>query len=312
VIDRSTDVRNALKSRQRGFLLNPYRFGAGGSPQPLDGFTTGLWSATSYSHKMLTAYGGDARLTRRSSDSTTHTVTFSGNDAALAAEATFCAATQGRLRTSYDHSGNGNTWEQTTNTDAAQPRTVVAGVSETFGYSNAESTNWFVSTNASGTPAAITIHMRANFHSTSGDQMVMEHSTNVSAVATAYYLYMTGGKLRVGVFFGNAARGIIYEYADTVFGLNSSGPAVSFVLNTAEASFADMVKVYKDGAFLSPQSTIANTGGATANFTSAVEYVGSRGGSSLHAAIRVRHLGIHHAAVSAADIAVIHTRMLAL
>lgn len=29
-IDRSTDVRAALRSRQRGFLLNPFRFGAGG------------------------------------------------------------------------------------------------------------------------------------------------------------------------------------------------------------------------------------------------------------------------------------------
>lgn len=30
MIDRSTNIRAALRSRQRGFLLNPYRFGGGG------------------------------------------------------------------------------------------------------------------------------------------------------------------------------------------------------------------------------------------------------------------------------------------
>jgi hypothetical protein len=33
-IDRSTDIRRALRNRQRGFLLNPFVFGAGGGPNP--------------------------------------------------------------------------------------------------------------------------------------------------------------------------------------------------------------------------------------------------------------------------------------
>jgi hypothetical protein len=36
VISRSTNVRSALRSRQRGFLLDPYRFGAGGGGGPTD------------------------------------------------------------------------------------------------------------------------------------------------------------------------------------------------------------------------------------------------------------------------------------
>lgn len=32
MISRSTDIRAALRSRQRGFLLNPFRFGGGASP----------------------------------------------------------------------------------------------------------------------------------------------------------------------------------------------------------------------------------------------------------------------------------------
>jgi hypothetical protein len=34
VILRSTNIRSALRSRQRGFLLDPYRFGAGGGSPP--------------------------------------------------------------------------------------------------------------------------------------------------------------------------------------------------------------------------------------------------------------------------------------
>jgi len=32
MIDRSADVRGALRRRQRGFIINPFRFGAGGVP----------------------------------------------------------------------------------------------------------------------------------------------------------------------------------------------------------------------------------------------------------------------------------------
>jgi hypothetical protein len=278
---------------------------------PFNGFTTGLWSATSYSHKMLTAWAGDARLSRRSSDNATLTVPFSGVDADLASEAAFAPGVQMHVRTSYDHSGGGNDFAQATNTDAAQPRTVAGGTSETFGYSFAASTQTLVSANASGSVAAITAHMRANFFNNGGNQMVLEHSADVSSVATAFYVFLTGGKLRAAIFFNNAGDGLIYEYADTVFGLNGSGSAVSFVFDTSQATYTDRVKVYKDGSLLAPSATIANTGGGSGNFSSAVEYVGSRGGASLYASIRLRHLGIHHNAVSAADIATIHARMLA-
>ena len=34
MIDRSTDIKGALRSRQRGFLLNPFRFGSSSPPLP--------------------------------------------------------------------------------------------------------------------------------------------------------------------------------------------------------------------------------------------------------------------------------------
>lgn len=45
MIVRSTNIKQALRHRQRGFLLNPFRFGGGGGPPPWDP-DTGVTSAT--------------------------------------------------------------------------------------------------------------------------------------------------------------------------------------------------------------------------------------------------------------------------
>lgn len=70
-IVRSTDVRAALRSRQRGFLLNPFRFGGGGGGDPYfanvplllhmngaNGSTT--FTDSSGTPKTVTAYNGAA------------------------------------------------------------------------------------------------------------------------------------------------------------------------------------------------------------------------------------------------------------
>jgi hypothetical protein len=281
-------------------------------PAPwLDGYATNLWSATSYSHKALTAYGGDARLSRRSDNNNTHTVSFSGTLADLAAEESFSGGVQMHLRTSYDHSGNSNHFGESSGSNTIQPRTVAVGVSEPFGFTFASAAGYLVSDNNNGGPAAITVHLRANYFNTSGSQMLMELSPDVNSAATAFYIFLTGGKLRVGVFFNTTTTGIIYEYADTLFGLNDSGQVCSFVLDTSQTNHVDKIKVYKNGALVTPQSTIFNAAGGSGNFISERYYLGSRGGSTLFSSLRVRHLAIHHAAVNATDIAAIHTAMLA-
>jgi len=67
MISRSTDIKSALRSRQRGFLLNPYRFGGGGGDpyysnvslllhaDGTNGSTT--FTDNSPSPKTVTAYG---------------------------------------------------------------------------------------------------------------------------------------------------------------------------------------------------------------------------------------------------------------
>lgn len=64
MIDRSTNIRAALKSRQRGFLLNPFRFGSGVPPSAEEAV---IWSATKKGTPVTIAadptYGANLRVT---------------------------------------------------------------------------------------------------------------------------------------------------------------------------------------------------------------------------------------------------------
>lgn len=65
--------------------------------------------------KLRNGYTGDAIQVRRASDNATQDIGFSGEDLDTSALATFCAGTNGYIRTWYDQSGNGNDFSQTTN-----------------------------------------------------------------------------------------------------------------------------------------------------------------------------------------------------
>lgn len=64
--------------------------------------------------KLRNGYTGDAIEVRRASDNATQDIGFSGEDLDTSALATFCAGTNGYIRTWYDQSGNGNDIVQTT------------------------------------------------------------------------------------------------------------------------------------------------------------------------------------------------------
>jgi hypothetical protein len=68
MILRSTDVRGALKSRQRGFMLDPYRFSAAPPTGLLDAWTTNLIFAGGMNLLVGSYYGGNALRIRRSGD----------------------------------------------------------------------------------------------------------------------------------------------------------------------------------------------------------------------------------------------------
>jgi hypothetical protein len=91
MIARSTDIRSALRSRQRGFLLNPSRFsvggGGGGDPH---------WANVQVLLKMN---GADASTTFTDSSSFARTFTRTGTPAITTAQSKFGGASGSFLRT---------------------------------------------------------------------------------------------------------------------------------------------------------------------------------------------------------------------
>jgi hypothetical protein len=285
-------------------------YGVAAAAPALDGHTTGLWSATSFSHKMLTAYASNARLVRESAGSTTQTIGFSGIEADLASEATFSGGVQCHARTSYDHSGNANHWGQATNTDGAQPRTVAGGASETFGYSFANTTQRLDSDNASGSVAAITVFMMANSFGSITNKMLMEHTANINSADGFYFFGNASSQLRLGIFRSAASVYLAHEYSGET-SLDSS--VYCLRLDISEATLNDRVKFYKNGTLLTPTNTLVS-GTVSGNFANDKFYVGGRSDGTLNSPIRLRHLAVYTGAagLSDADIAAISNAMLLL
>lgn len=79
MISRSTDIRSALRSRQRGFLLNPYRFNVGGDP---------LFSLVKYGSNFT---GTNTATTATDFSSSARAITFAGNAQITTGDSTFSA-----------------------------------------------------------------------------------------------------------------------------------------------------------------------------------------------------------------------------
>ncbi len=137
--------------KQRGFLLNPFRFGGGAVL--LDGYTTGLWGCYGLD-KWLTAYGGSAIRVRRSSDNTEQDIGFASGLLDTAALATFVGANDGFVVTWYDQSGGGNNLTQAT---AADQALIVDAGTYTEELLTDGTSDGYVTVNSSGTPTAFTV-----------------------------------------------------------------------------------------------------------------------------------------------------------
>lgn len=93
------------------------------APPPLDavGSASGAWGT----RKLRSAYAGNCLKVRRSSDSTTQDIGFSGNDLDVSALIGFVGAGDGFIDTLYDQSGNARNLSQATT--ANQPKLVSSG-----------------------------------------------------------------------------------------------------------------------------------------------------------------------------------------
>lgn len=126
MIDRSTNIQSALRSRQRGFLLNPFRFGSGTPPTPLllDDYPG---AAFAYSlRKIRAAYTGPAiRVVATRGSATKQDIGFdSFGNVDEAALLSFAGAGSAFIETWYDQTGNGR---HAVKGSGAEPTIVVAG-----------------------------------------------------------------------------------------------------------------------------------------------------------------------------------------
>jgi hypothetical protein len=91
-------------------------------------------AAAAYSLRLLdSTYTGDAIRVRRASDNTEQDIGFTDNELDTSALATFCAGTNGFVKTWYDQSGNANDATQTTTADQWKIYDASTGVSTRSG-----------------------------------------------------------------------------------------------------------------------------------------------------------------------------------
>ncbi len=120
--------RNRLSppSKQGGFFLNPFRFGAAAGPTPpLDPYTTSMWGAYGLK-QLLTAYSGNLLKIRRSSDNAELDIGQVLGVLDWASLLAFVGAGSGYVTTWYDQSGSGRNLTQAT--ASLQPMLVDTGV----------------------------------------------------------------------------------------------------------------------------------------------------------------------------------------
>ena len=126
MIDRSTNILAAMRSRQRGFLLNPFRFGSGSPTAPLllDSYPG---AAFAYSlRKIRAGYAGPAiRVVATRGSTTKQDIGFdSFGNVDEAALLSFAGSGSAFIETWYDQSGNGR---HAVKASGAEPTIVVSG-----------------------------------------------------------------------------------------------------------------------------------------------------------------------------------------
>lgn len=308
MIERSTDVRSALRSRQRGLLLNPFRFGGGGGG-PLD--LSGLWGAYGIS-RLITTYSGPALKARRSSDNATRDIGFNGSytDLDTADLATWGGSDSVFVERWYDQKGSNDFLQSTTN---YQPRIVNAGVYD--GFLRFDGTDDLMTTvTNSGTPAAITTAFRAAVRSNTNG-IVVEKGPDINTTNGFYILSLNNGGtnvLRMGVSAnrsGVTGQFVVWNADNTV---TTEGVwVVRYDRSQSTASnYTAWRRAWKDGTerTVSHASTSLNPGSAT-TFAANAYNIGARGSNrALPAPLNLKSLLIYEASMDS-DVSTISSNL---
>ena len=181
--------------------------------------------------KLRAGYSGNAMQVKRSSDSTTSNIGFTGTgDLDTTTLASFCSATTCSVVTWYDQSGNGR--DQTQSTVATQPVVVSSGTIVTANSKTSLSfsgSQYFGST--SGFPGTTDFTMNAVSLSSGGAQIIIGSATTFTCALWYGASTSTGVWLGSGVSSATVTAGA-YNIATGTY-VRSSTTAASYANGTA-------------------------------------------------------------------------------
>lgn len=295
MISRSTDISAALRSRQRGFLMNPYRFASQPESEPV---LTDLWSACSIK-KLFASYSGPCLKVRRSSDNATMNVGFSGGTLDTVSLLEWSGASSVFVERWYDQTASGNDFTQAS--FWWQPRVINAGVFDDCLWFDGVD-DGMKTINSSGVVSAITTFYKGLIRSnTTG--AIIEKSTDPNQQNGFYILSLNNSGnnvLRIGVMnpgTGGAGNFTVWNATDSP----TTSDAVWAIRYDRSLSTANnreaWRRVWRNGTEQNVSFVVtANTGPTDTFFANNPYCIGSRGGGSTNvpAPLNLKTLLIYH------------------
>jgi hypothetical protein len=270
-------------------------------PMPLDGFTTGLWSAIS-TRRLLTSYTGALMTVRRSSDSATQDIGYlSDGSLDTTSLASFVGANSATVSTWKSQSGVSGT--QFLSSIGAGPNGEPAIVTsgsylghvEFDGADDIQGSN----SNSDAGLSAHTVFFKGYLRSTSSVQVILELTNNINSNHGAI-IYADSTTLVSAISqpsgAGNARR-------DCTPGIGSLG-LIAVRFDRSKSTADDEVKVFFNGTM---QTTSDNSSGSlpSGNFDSGAWRLGARFGPTVLGQLNAYELVIYDTALSDGDIAAI-------
>jgi hypothetical protein len=302
MILRSTDVRGALKSRQRGFMLDPYRFAAAAPTGLLDAWTTNLIWAGGL-RLLVGAYNnGPLIRVRRSGDSAESDFSRSGASVDLSAVAAWVVAgggTQhGYVVTIYDQTGGGA--HATNATGGQQPRIVNSGTAHTEiqwdGTGSAWGDDRLQTTVSFSSSASFTYFTRAWFNAPFNGGRTVDTSDISAARPSAFFDGSAGG---MNVRFGGYFRPRNNQQ-------NNNAVSYAYKWNAAGGSGDAGNRMWAGASEVTAFGSAAGSWSAPSAVTSEVIQIGNIAAATRGSSLRFKDMAVYRIAHADADIVTIN------
>ncbi len=263
---------------------------------PLDGYTTGLWSAMSV-RRLLSSWSGAGITVRNSGTGAISDIGFDSLGAISASELlTFLGSNSGTARAWINQQGVAPRGVDNA-TPAGQPACATAGVFDGELVFNGTA-NLMPSGTASGSVPAFTVFFRGRLRSTAGTQVILEQTTNYNSTNGAV-VYYDAGALSVGVH-----RNSPVGYSRSDFsGSFPNNNVHCWRFDRSQLTSAAMTTLFINGTQIARSGNGDSGTLPSGNFDAANWFFGARSGALLPSQLNAHTLLIYEASLSNSDVA---------